>query len=112
MIRRFAAVVVVALLAGAPAFAQLDPETKQPYQWRVVLSVKPHPLLTPDFRDRLKRDVLAALQPGLGSLGAVEVIDLADLARDRWEPLWQQFVLGEVHQPHPTALHDSFSLVG
>lgn len=91
MIRRFAAVVVVALLAGAPAFAQLDPETKQPYQWRVVLSVKPHPLLTPDFRDRLKRDVLAALQPGLGSLGAVEVIDLADLARDRWEPLWQQF---------------------
>ncbi len=90
MVRSIVAVVVL-LLAGAPAFAQLDPEPKQPCQWRVVLSVKPHPLLTPDFRDRLRRDILAALQPGLGALGTVEVIDLADLARDRWEPLWQQF---------------------
>ncbi len=88
---RYSAAVVVALLVGTPTFAQLDPEPKQPYQWRVVLSVKSHPLLTPDFRDRLKRDVLAALQPGLGNLGAVEVIDLTDLARDKWEPLWEQF---------------------
>ncbi len=88
---RYVATLVVVVLAGAPAFAQLDPEPKQPYLWRVVLSVKPHPLLTQDFRDRLKRDVLAALQPGLGNLGAVEVIDLTDLARDKWEPLWQQF---------------------
>ncbi|AMV30353.1 hypothetical protein VT84_38530 [Gemmata sp. SH-PL17] len=92
MVRRLVAVVAVALLAGAPAFAQLDPEPKQQYLWRVVISVKPHPLLTQDFRDRLKRDLLAALQPGLGNLGTVEVIDLADLARDATkEPLWQQF---------------------
>ena len=90
MVRCVVAVAVV-LFAGAPAFAQLDPEPKQPCQWRVVLSVKPHPLLTPDFRDRLKRDILAALQPGLGNLGAVEVIDLADLPRDKWEALWEQF---------------------
>jgi hypothetical protein len=69
----------------------LDPEPKQPYLWRVVLKTKPHPLITPEFRERVKRDVLAALQTGLGNFGAVEVIDLVDLARDRWEPLWQQF---------------------
>lgn len=91
MFRRMALAAIVALLTQAPAPAQLDPESKQPYQWRVVVSVRPHPLLTPDFRERLKRDVLAALQPGLGALGAVEVVDLADLARDKWEPLWQQF---------------------
>ena len=90
MVRRLLAVVVV-LLGAAPAFAQLDAEPKQPYLWRVVLTTKPHPLVTPEFRERVKRDVLAALQTGLGSLGSVEVIDLAELPRDRWEPLWQQF---------------------
>lgn len=91
MTRKLVLAAVVALLAGAPARAQLDPEPKQPCLWRVVVSVKPHPLLTPDLREKLKRDILAALQPGLGALGTVEVIDLADLARDKWEPLWQQF---------------------
>lgn len=91
MIRRMVLAAAVALLATSPAFAQLDPEPKQPYLWRVVLTVKPHPLITQDFRDRLKRDVLAALQTGLGNLGTVEVIDLTDLPRDKWEPLWQQF---------------------
>ena len=91
MIRKLTLAAVVVLLGGAPALAQLDPEPKQPCLWRVVVSVKPHPLLTPDLRERLKRDILAALQPGLGNLGTVEVIDLTDLARDKWEPLWQQF---------------------
>jgi len=91
MIRRMVLAAAVALSAASPAFAQLDPEPKQPYLWRVVLTVKPHPLITQDFRDRLKRDVLAALQTGLGNLGTVEVIDLTDLPRDKWEPLWQQF---------------------
>jgi hypothetical protein len=91
MVRRVLAALVVVLFGAAPAFAQLDAEPKQPYLWRVVLTAKPHPLVTPEFRERVKRDVLAALQTGLGSLGTVEVIDLADLARDKWEPLWQQF---------------------
>lgn len=90
MVRCVVAVVGL-LLAGSPAFAQLDPEPKQPYRWRVVLAVEPHPLLTPAFRDRLTRDILAALQPRLGALGTVEVIDLGALPRDEWEPLWQQF---------------------
>jgi tetratricopeptide (TPR) repeat protein len=91
MVRHVFAAVVVVLAVAAPARAQLDPEPKQPYLWRVVLSAKPHPLLTPEFRERVRRDVLAALQPGLGAHGTAEVIDLAELPRDRWDPLWQQF---------------------
>ncbi|MCI0703928.1 MAG: hypothetical protein L0241_22955, partial [Planctomycetia bacterium] len=94
MLRFSLAAAVVVLLSASPAAAQLDAETKQPYVWRVVLSMKPHPLLTLEFRERIKRDLLAALQPGLGTLGSVEVVDLADtvnVPRDRWDPLWQQF---------------------
>jgi tetratricopeptide (TPR) repeat protein len=91
MVRRVVLAAGVLLLAGGPALAQLDAEQKQPYLWRVVLETRPHPLITPEFRERLKRDVLAALQTGLGALGAVEVIDLEDLPRDKWEPLWGQF---------------------
>jgi tetratricopeptide (TPR) repeat protein len=90
MVRRLVLAVTVALAAAAPARAQLDAEPKQPYLWRVVLAAKPHPLLTAELRDRVRRDIVAALQTGLGPLGAVEVIDPAD-ARDRGEPLWQQF---------------------
>src|SRR5262245_17764906 len=90
MLRAFVAAMVV-LVAASPAAAQLDPEPKQPYLWRVVLAAKPHPLITSEFRERLKRDILAALQTGIGTFGHVEVIDLADLPRDRWDPLWQQF---------------------
>jgi hypothetical protein len=91
MVRRVFSAVGVVLLAAAPAPAQLDAEPKQPYHWRVVLAARPHPLLTPEFRERVRRDVLAALQPGLGGHGTAEVIDLTDLPRDRWDPLWQQF---------------------
>ncbi|MBA4065365.1 MAG: hypothetical protein C0501_16965 [Isosphaera sp.] len=88
---RLALAAVALALAAGPARAQLDPEPKAPYLWRVVVKAAPHPLLTPAFRDQLRRDLAAALQPALGPLGAVEVIDLADLPRDRWEALWQQF---------------------
>ncbi len=88
--RRMILTAAVVLSAAAPAFAQLDAESKQPYQWRVVISSRPHPLITPSFRERLKREILAALQTGLGSLGTVEVIDLANAELIR-KPLWQQF---------------------
>ncbi|MBM3981406.1 MAG: hypothetical protein FJ304_14190 [Planctomycetes bacterium] len=90
---RLALAAAVALVAAAPVRAQLDPEPKQGYLWRVVIATKPHPLVTPEFRERVKRDVVAALQTGIGNLGAVEVFDLADpaLTDDRWEPLWRQF---------------------
>jgi tetratricopeptide (TPR) repeat protein len=91
MFRCALAAFVVVLFGAAPAFAQLDAEPKQPYLWRVVLSAKPHPLITPDFRDRLKRDIVAGLQTGLGNLGTVEVLDLAEIPRDKRDPLLEQF---------------------
>ena len=87
----FAVAALVVLLAAGPAAAQLDPEAKTPHLWRVVLKAKPHPLLSTAFREQLKRDLLATLQPSLGSLGTVEVIDLDELPRDKWDALWQQF---------------------
>jgi hypothetical protein len=87
----FAAVAAAALFSSSPAHAQFNPETKTPYLWRVVLKAQGHPLLSPTFRAQLRRDLEAALQPDLGPLGVVEVVDLADIERDQWEPLWQQF---------------------
>ena len=78
-----------------PAAAQqpaLDPETKGPCLWRVVVQTKPHPLLTPAVRGQLRRDILAALEPGIAQLGTVDVIDLADLPADKRDPMWQQFI--------------------
>ncbi len=91
MVRRTLVAAVVALAFVSPARAQLDAEPKQPYLWRVVLAAKPHPLVTPEFRERLKRDILAALQTGIGPLGTVEVIDLVEGAEPA-DPLVQQFV--------------------
>ena len=89
--RAFAVAALIILSAAGPAAAQLDPEAKTPYLWRVVLKAKPHPLLSSAFRGQVKRDLLATLQPSLGSLGTVEVIDLDEVPRDKWDPLWQQF---------------------
>lgn len=81
-------------LFGPPAAAsaqQPDPELKAPYHWRVVVQAKPHPLITPAFRDQIRRDLLAALQPALGSFGTVEVIDLGETPPDQWDVLWTNF---------------------
>jgi hypothetical protein len=87
----FPVVATILFMTASPGYAQLDPEPKTPYLWLIVLKTQPHPLLSPTFREQLKRDLEASLQPALGSLGAVEVVDLADTPRDRWDPLWQQF---------------------
>src|SRR5579872_997449 len=88
-----AAVTSIALFSANPVTAQekIDPEAKTPYQWRIVLKTQPHPLLSHTFREQLRRDLEASLQPVIGSLGTVDFIDLADYPRDRWDPLWQQF---------------------
>jgi hypothetical protein len=79
------------VFAASTASAQVDSEPKTPYLWRIVLKTQPHPLLSHSFRDQLKRDLEASLQPALGALGTVDVIDLSEIPRDRWDPLWQQF---------------------
>jgi tetratricopeptide (TPR) repeat protein len=91
MLRRVMVVVAALLLLAGPARAQLDPEPRTPYLWRVVLKTQPHPLLSGAFREQLRRDLTAALAPALGPRGTVEVVDLDEVPKDRWDPLWQQF---------------------
>jgi tetratricopeptide (TPR) repeat protein len=86
-------VVLVGLLGLADrGYSQtLDAEVKTPYLWRVVCHVAEHPALGEGVRQQIERDILAALQPALGPLGTVEVVDLSRTPREKWEPLWQQY---------------------
>lgn len=77
---------------SAPAAPPFDPEANRAYLWRIVLRAKSHPLMTPSFRDQVLREVKSALQSRLGPFGTVEVIDLAAVAPEKWEPLWEAFV--------------------
>ena len=94
MSSRLLLAVIVPLAAPVAVFAQpsLDVEPATPYQWRIVIQTRPHPLLTPAFRDGLRRDLLAALQPALGPLGTAEVFDLESVSPGDREPLWQEFI--------------------
>jgi len=78
-------------LTAPPVAASLDPEVNEAYRWQVVLRAKPHPLLTPTFREQILRDVKAALQSHVGSFGTVETIDLAAVAPEKRDPLWAAF---------------------
>lgn len=69
----------------------LDPESATPYVWRIVVRTPTHPLVTPAFRDQLARDVKAALAPAAGEVARVEVVDLAAVPKDQWDPLWTAF---------------------
>src|SRR5438552_2069921 len=83
----------IVLVLGSPAFAQpsLDPEASGPCLWRIVVKTEPHPLLTGAFRDQLRRDLIAALQPAIGPLGTVDVIDLDDALAGKTDSLVQDF---------------------
>ena len=75
-------------VAAPPA---VDAEATTPYKWRVVLSVSPHPTLGPAVKRQFVADLKAALGPALGDdFGSVEIIDLTDTPKDKWEPLWKK----------------------
>lgn len=80
-------------LFTSPVVAQpsLDPEPAGPCLWRIVVKTEPHPLLTASFRDQLKRDLVAALQPAIGLLGTVDVIDLDEALAGKADSLVQDF---------------------
>ncbi len=91
---RFGFAFGVFLLSTLPAFA-VDAESKTPYVWRVVVQTPVHPALAGPARERLCKDLQAALQPALGAeLGRVEVIDLRAVPEKKWEPLWVAFADG------------------
>ena len=66
------------LLFTCTAVAAPDPQPAEAYRWRILVRTPNHPLFDAAFRANLARELKAALQPGLGLLGAVEVIDTAD----------------------------------
>jgi hypothetical protein len=68
----------------------LDPELTTPYQMKVVLRVAPNRLLTPIFKEQLRRNLQQALQGALGAMGEVEVIDLAEVKPEKQEALWKE----------------------
>jgi hypothetical protein len=77
--------------AAPPLPTVLSPEADEWTRWRVVLRVKPHPLLSESMRAQLAKDVSAALAPGVAKFADVEVIDLAAVPDERKEPLWKAF---------------------
>jgi len=90
-VRTALALLVFAAFA-APASAQpLDAETSGPTLWRIVLHTERHPLLTPAFRDQIRRDLIAALQPALGGLGTVDVVELTDALAGKGDALVQDY---------------------
>jgi tetratricopeptide (TPR) repeat protein len=68
----------------------LDPELTTPYKVQVVLHVAPNRLLTPIFKEQLRRDLQQGLQAALGAMGEVKVIDPDKVPADKQEPLWQE----------------------
>jgi len=72
----------VALAIAAPAWA-LDPESRSPYQLRVVVRTGDHPTLTRHFRAEVTRNVASALQAALGPIGSVEAIDLNEAPAEK-----------------------------
>lgn len=77
MPRCVALLIMLGLVAWAPLSAA--PETdldwlEKPYDLKVVLHAEDHPLLTPQFVDRLKREVRDTLQRDLGPTGRVQVV--------------------------------------
>jgi tetratricopeptide (TPR) repeat protein len=94
------------LLLAAPAAAALDPEARVPYQLRIVVRIAEHPHFTDHFRREFRREIQADLRAALGPLGKVEVIDLRDVKKEKWEPLWKQV------EEHGLESLDGFTEVG
>lgn len=57
------------------AHAALDAEANQPYHLRVVLHLASNRLLTPVFKEQLRRELHDSLQASLGALAKVEIVD-------------------------------------
>ena len=81
---------LILLIAGTASAA--DADFKTPYTWRIVVQTPVHPSLSAPVRERLCKDLKAALQPVVGDdLGRVEVVDLRATPEKSWEPLWKRF---------------------
>jgi tetratricopeptide (TPR) repeat protein len=91
----FLALCALCVLCGsARAF---DAELDKPYRVQVVLRIAPARLLTPVFKEQLRRDLQQGLQAALGAMGEVEVFDLADVPADKQKELWKKVAADGLH---------------
>jgi tetratricopeptide (TPR) repeat protein len=74
--------VACALCLCGSSSAALDAEVKKPYQLKVVLRIARHRLLTPVFKDQLRRQLRDSLQAEFGNLAQVEVVENHDLLKE------------------------------
>jgi hypothetical protein len=78
---------LILFLSSSAAAAGLDIEAKNAYQLRIIVKFGDQPTFTKAFRTELRKEVLTALQTGLGANGSVEAIDLADIAVAQRDPI-------------------------
>lgn len=64
---------VCLIVVPESARADLDPQTKTPYQLQIVLSIAPNRVFTPLFHEQLQRDVQNQLRLTFGDLARIEV---------------------------------------
>lgn len=91
---RLVAACLVGVSFAASALAApppLDPQAKDAYPWRVVLKTGKHPVFGATFREVLAREIRASLQGVTGPAAIVDVIDLAAIPPNQWDPLWTEF---------------------
>jgi hypothetical protein len=81
---------VALLLAPLAVHAQPDAETDKPYELQVVLRFGAHNWLSKTFRDDLRANLAGMLTDAFGSAANVSVVDLKDVPREQWQPLWTE----------------------
>jgi hypothetical protein len=94
-IPRFIAIFIVIFsphfLRGQSSTTKLDPEPNGLYRWQVGIRCANHPVLSSEVRQQLSRELRAALQSGISTIGEVEMIDFTNVVDDR-NPLFKTFL--------------------
>src|SRR4051812_11139775 len=70
------------MMTASLVLAAPDPQPSEPTRWAILLRLPNHPLFNAAQRANIARELTAALQPGLGLLGNVDVIDAASAKAD------------------------------
>ena len=73
---------ILLFVCSASASAELDPQTKTPYQLQIVLAITSNRVFTPLFQEQLEHDLGNRLKLDFGALARVEVVRAHPLLRE------------------------------